>query len=176
MMHASRSARFILLIIAVALGAFAFSCSREESAPPPRGPVSLANLRSFGNEIYSLANGDAYLLNQYDDGLFYLREGAAVRVQKVELSGLEPTIYPLASGAAYLVSSRDSKLRVYYLLADRAVEVKEGEPSSLGVSQMTPSQEGFLWAQAQASKSRYERYKRKVEDEQPSDEPERDEY
>ncbi|MEO8382709.1 MAG: hypothetical protein ABI779_23830 [Acidobacteriota bacterium] len=164
------------MIIAVALAVVALSCSRKVAPPPPRGPVSLASLRSFGNEIYSLANGDAYLINQYDDQLFYLREGAAVRVRDVELSGREPTIYPLANGAAYLVSSGHSKLLMYYLVADRAVEVKEADPRQLSRSPMTQSQEGFLWAQAQATNSRYQRYKRKVEDEQPGDEPERDDY
>jgi len=155
----------------------AFGCGRKEAAAPkPTGPVPLAGMKSFGNEIYSLANGDAYLINQFDHQLFYLSQRVAVRVPGVDLGGLDPTIYPLANGAAYLVSSDRSKLRLYYLIADRAIEVRETAQSPSAQMLNEPSREGFLWAQAQAANIRHRRYKRNVEDRQPAEEPERDDY
>jgi hypothetical protein len=131
-------------------------------------------MKSFGNEVYSLANGDAYLINQYEEQLFYLSQGVAMRMRGVELRGIDPTIYPLANGAAYLVSSDDSNLRLYYLVADRAVEVKETAQAPSAQMLKTPSREGFLWAQAQAADNRFQRFKRELEDQQLADEPERD--
>ena len=133
-------------------------------------------MRSFGNEVYPLANGDAYLVNQYDKQVFYLSQGEAVRVQGINVRGLDPTIYPLANGAAYLTSSDQSRLRLYYLVGDHAVEVKEEARRSSAESLSTPSREGFLWAQAQATNIRFQRHKRDMEDQQPADEPDREDY
>lgn len=165
-----------IVTIVLATLLISVGCGRKKTHPAPQGPVPLAKMKAFGNEIYPLANGDAYLLNQYNEQLYYLSRGAGRRVEGVELRGLDPTIFPLANGAAYLASSDHSNLRLYYLIEDRAIEVKEAEKSSSTLSPDSPSREGFLWAQAQATNTRFRRYKSTVEDQQQADEPERDDY
>lgn len=149
-------------------------CDRERAQPsPPRGPLALTKVSSSGSEVYPLARGDAYLINQFDEQLFYLAEGVAVRVNGVDLRGLDPTVYPLANGAAYLVSSDSSSLRLYYLVADKAIEVKEAPRVVPRQSSAEPSRDGFLWAQAQAANLRYQQQKDAIENPPPDDQPER---
>jgi hypothetical protein len=165
------------LIVSGVLLTLATNCGREEAPlPGPRGPVPLTKIESFGNEIYPLSNGDAYLLNQHDEQLFFLTHGIAVRVDGVDLRGLDPTIYPLANGAAYLASSDNSNLRLYYLVRGNAEEVKESSQVPSAQSREAPSREGFLWAQAQAANIRLQRNRRNEEEQQTSEEPERDDY
>lgn len=163
-----------LSTVGFALAVLIIACDQKEAAPSPRGPLPLVGMSPFGNEVYPLANGDAYLINQYDKQLFYLSEGVAVRVHGVDVQGLDPTIYPAANGAAYLACAYDSNLRLYYLVGDRAIEVKEAAQRPATQSLAAPSREGFLWAQAQSAHMRYQRQKRDTEDDQPADEPERD--
>lgn len=152
------------------------SCGARKDVPAlPRGPVPLSSLTRFDNEVHPLANGDAYLINQIDDQLFFLSHGLAVRVDAVDLRGLDPTIYPLANGAAYLVSSDRKTLRLYYLVRERATEVKEVAHLPSVQHEETASREGFLWAQAQVAISAHRRAERNAT-ESTADAPDHDDF
>lgn len=98
-----------------------------------------------------------YLINGFDEQLFFLSAGFAVRIDNVDLRAVEPTIYPLSNGGAYLVSADRKNLRLYYLDGVKATLVREGRWDSSAQRARPASRDGFLWAQAQASITRYRR-------------------
>jgi hypothetical protein len=148
---------------------------RARQPATPRAPVPLSQLSRFDNEIYPLANGDAYLVNGINDQLFLLSQGFAVRVTGVELRGPAPTIYPLPNGAAYLASADAVNFRLYYLVGTTVTKVKESTDISF-LPKHQASYEGFLWAQAQTASSKIRRQQRLAREEEESSEQPDDYY
>jgi hypothetical protein len=123
----------------------------------PMRPTSLSELTDIETEVFPLPNGNAYLVNSIDQQLFLLSGDRAKRVDDVVFSGDEVTVYSLPSGAAYLVSSDGHRLRLYYLLADKATLVQEGAITQEAMERTSNSSESFLWVQAQAALLRQRR-------------------
>jgi len=123
----------------------------------PMRPTSLSELTDIETEVFPLPNGNAYLVNSIDQQLFLLSGDRAKRVDDVVFSGDEVTVYSLPSGAAYLVSSDGHRLRLYYLLADKATLVQEGAITQEAMERTSNSSESFLWVQAHAALLRQRR-------------------
>lgn len=167
MLLAGIRTRFALL---VATALLVVCCTdKDASAPVEARPVSLAASSGIGAEIFPLADGNAYLINSLESQLFFLSQGTAVRVQGVILGDVEQSIYPTATGAAYLISSDGSKMRLYYLAAATASEVKEVPDVAAAAAVGAASTEGFFWAQAQAATIRSRRIAADAEDRQTDD-------
>ncbi|MBI3697767.1 MAG: hypothetical protein HY238_23415 [Acidobacteria bacterium] len=98
---------------------------RTASKEEPQVPLRLSQLSAYQNEVFPLANGNAYLVSLIDRQVFLLSKNRARRIHGIELDGIEATVYPLPDGAAYLVSSSGENLRLYHLLADKATPVDE---------------------------------------------------
>jgi hypothetical protein len=60
-------------------------------------------------------------------------------------------VYTLPNGAAYLVSSDGQRLRLYYLVGDKATLVQEGAIKDEAMERTSKSPDAYLWAQTQAA-------------------------
>jgi hypothetical protein len=114
-------------------------------------PIKFAELTDSDSEVFPLANGNAYLVDDMDQQLFLLSESRAQRVENVDLQGFEATAYPLPNGAAYLVSSDSQRLRLYYLDGARATLVQEGPVATGAMQSKMSSAESYLWTQGQGA-------------------------
>jgi hypothetical protein len=150
----------------VAFVSFSGCSSKHEVANKVDGkalPMKLDDLTDSSSEVFPLANGNAYLVDNIDQQLFLLSESRAQRVENVDLMGYEATAYPLPNGAAYLVSSDRHRLRLYYLDGAKAVLVQEGPIAADATRSKMNSAESFLWAQNQAALTRLRRAKSDAE-------------
>ncbi len=136
-----------LAIVAIVL--VIAGCHRKAEPTHRSGPIPLNQLSEFDDEVFPLANGDAYLLNVLDQQLFFLSKGTATRVVGARLEAVEASIYPLADGTAYLVSGLEGHLRLYHLNGATAILVKEGR--LLADIRRPADSTGFAWAEAQAA-------------------------
>src|ERR1700730_9301746 len=132
-----------------------FGCSHQQHADSGieanKGPKQLAELTDLETEVFPLPNGNAYLVNNIDQQLFLLSEDKARRIDNVALSGIDATVYTLPNGAAYLVSSDGHRLRLYYLVGDKATLVQEGAIKDEAMERTSKSSDAYLWAQTQAA-------------------------
>jgi hypothetical protein len=141
--------------VVASLWPFLFGCSHRQHTDSEtevnKGPKLLAELTDLETEVFPLPNGNAYLVNNIDQQLFLLSEDRAKRVDNVVLSGIEATVYTLPNGAAYLVSSDGQRLRLYYLVGDKANLVQEGAIKDEAMQRTSKSSEAYLWTQTQAA-------------------------
>lgn len=146
---------FRLWIVAISVSSFLFGCSHKQHADSEikdnKEPKQLAELSDLETEVFPLPNGNAYLVDNIDQQLFLLSEDRAKRVDNVVLSGIEATVYTLPNGAAYLVSSDGQRLRLYYLVGDRATLVQEGAIKDEEIERTSKSPDAYLWTQTQAA-------------------------
>lgn len=126
-------------------------------------PIKFAELTDSDSEVFPLANGNAYLVDNTDQQLFLLSESRAQRVENVEMMGFDATVYSLPSGAAYLVSSDGQRLRLFYLDGTKATLVQEGPVAVGAMRPKMNSAESYLWAQSQAAFTRLRRAKADVD-------------
>jgi hypothetical protein len=129
----------------------------DKTAHEKNRPTALAELTDSDTEVFPLPNGNAHLVNNIDQQLFLLSGGQAERIRDVELNGFESTIYSLPSGAAYLVSSDGKKLRLYYLVGNKATSVQEGVIPAGAIQGKAVTTESYLWSQNQAALARQRR-------------------
>lgn len=125
--------------------------------PPPknvphevRAATALAELADSDTEVFPLSNGNAYLINNIDQQLFLLSGSQAERIPNADLDGFDASIYTLPNGSAYLVSSKGTKLRLYYLVGNKATLVQESAIPPEAMQGTTGTREAYLWAQNQA--------------------------
>jgi len=138
-------------------------CSGKQDRTAETLPLPLSKLSGYENEVFPVANGNAYLVSGIERQLFLLSKDRASRIDGIELNGAEASIYPLPDGAAYLVSSNGETLRLYYLIGDKATPVQEGPIERGAVSRKSASSEAFLWVQTQAVLARYRRARTEAE-------------
>jgi hypothetical protein len=116
--------------------------------------------------VFPLPDGTAYLVSSSEQSLFLLSGDRAKRVENVQLSGLDATVYSLPNGAAYLSSSDGHRLLLYYLVGDKATLVEEGPIAEHALQRPARPSEAYLWTQIQAARVLQRRAKA---DEDPQD-------
>jgi hypothetical protein len=146
---------FRLWIAVITVSGFVFGCSSKQHEDrhieANKGPRPLAELTDLETGVFPLPNGNAYLVSNLDQQLFLLSEGKAKRVDNVDLSGIEATVYTLPNGGAYLVSSDGQRLRLYFLVGDKATLVQEGAITDEAIQRAAKSSDAYLWSQTQAA-------------------------
>lgn len=152
-------------ITAVAL--FLLACQTKGSAPKEDDlsarPKSFAQIEDSENEIFPLANGNAYLVNQFSEQLFLISKAQALRVKGVQMRGFETSIFPLPDGSAYLTGSNGRNLRVYHLVDANAFEVKEVPALISEAKPLSMATDSYLWCQLQSANMRVRRTNAKLD-------------
>jgi hypothetical protein len=133
--------------------------------------TQLSKLSQYDNEIYPLANGNAYLINEIDEQLFLLSGDKAQRITAVTSLGFAPTVFALPDGAAYLASSDGTNLKLYHLVGTTATLVREGQITASSANAPPLNHEKFYWSQAQVA---MKRVRRLTKDEREPPEPPED--
>jgi hypothetical protein len=129
-------------------------CTKKAPTPEVH---SVATSPASSADVYPLANGGAYLVAEFEDGMevFSLAGDASVRVAGLKPLTARPDVYPLADGNAYLVSQTPELPNIYLLVGATATPVRDAKTMTEirreGVSA------GFAWASYQAERTRARR-------------------
>src|SRR5260370_39821919 len=87
-------------------------CSGKQDRTAETLPLPLSKLSGYENEVFPVANGNAYLVSGIERQLFLLSKDRASRIDGIELHGAEASIYPLPDGGANRTRGCLTEIRV----------------------------------------------------------------